>query len=175
MRPKPQLCISLPTGADQLFINGTFLGRGPARCDPAFQYYDSYAIGPHLHVGNNVIAVLAHSYGQDMAWYQLPRHEVARILGCGGIFVQADIQLGRDELMQLDSDATWRYLESDAWQRDTSGGAVGFVEVYDARLAPQGWQSREFDDQSWGNAAITQGGVLAVHAPGASLPGHGCA
>src|SRR5688572_10039817 len=31
-------------GRYQLFVNGAFIGRGPARCDPAYQYYDSYEI-----------------------------------------------------------------------------------------------------------------------------------
>jgi hypothetical protein len=77
-----------------------------------------------------MIAILAHSYGQDMAWYQLPRHEAANILGCGGIFVQVDIDdgLGNGQTLHIDSDESWRYLESVAWKQDTSAGAVGFVE-----------------------------------------------
>lgn len=144
-------------GRYQLFINGAFLGRGPARCDPAFQYYDSYEISAYLRAGSNVIAVLAHSYGQDMSWYQLPRHEAAHILGCGGVFVQTDIRLGNGDLLPLDSDETWRYLESKAWQQDTSGGGVGFVEVYDARRSPVGWQAPEFDDASWAHAQLLKG------------------
>ncbi len=140
-------------GRYQLFVNGQFIGRGPARCDPAFQYYDSYDIAPHLQAGTNVIAVLGHSYGQAMAWYQLPRHEHAQRFGCGGIFVQADLHIGK-QILAVDSDASWRYLESSAWQQDTSAGAVGFVEVYDARLAPIDWQGLEFDDSSWKNAAL---------------------
>jgi hypothetical protein len=34
-------------GRYQLYVNGHFVGRGPARCDPAFQYYDSYDIADH--------------------------------------------------------------------------------------------------------------------------------
>ena len=140
-------------GRYQLFVNGHFVGRGPARCDPAFQYYDSYDIAPQLQVGRNVIAVLGHSYGQDMAWYQLPRHEPAQWFGCGGIFVQGDLQVN-GQVIPINSDDSWRYLESAAWQQDTSAGAVGFVEVYDARQAPLDWQMIEFDDSTWARAAI---------------------
>lgn len=140
-------------GRYQLFVNGAFIGRGPARCDPAFQYYDSYEIASALRAGPNLIAVLGHSYGQDMAWYQLPRHEAAQRFGCGGIFVQADIQAG-GQVIPIDSDDSWKCLESAAWQRDTSAGAVGFVEIYDARLAPPDWQSLDFDDTVWGNPAL---------------------
>ena len=143
-------------GRYQLFVNGSLVGRGPARCDPAYQYYDSYDIAPHLHPGKNVIAVLGHSYGQHMAWYQLPRHESGLMLGCGGIFVQGDIQVD-GQTVALDSDDTWRYLESSAWQQDTSGGAVGFVEVYDARQAPVDWQLATFDDSHWPSAQLLVG------------------
>ena len=122
-------------GRYQLFVNGALIGRGPARCDAAHQYYDTYDVAAHLRAGENVIAVLGHSYGQFMAWYELPRYESARLLGCGGIFVQCDIHAG-SETVQVDTDASWRYLESDAWQQDTPGGAVGFIEIYDARQAP---------------------------------------
>ncbi len=132
-------------GRYQLFVNGNFLGRGPARCDPAFQYYDSYEIAPHLRPGQNVIAVLVHSYGRHMAWYQLPRLEPARLFGCGGLFVQGE---------RFDTDESWRYLDSTAWQQDTSAGAVGFIEVYDARQAPVDWQSLDFDDSNWSGAEV---------------------
>lgn len=140
-------------GRYQLFVNGTFIGRGPARCDPAFQYYDSYEIAPHLRPGQNVIAVLVHSYGRHMAWYQLPRLEHARIFGCGGLFVQGDLQTGHARLF-IDTDTSWRYLEAAAWQQETSAGAVGFIEVYDARLAPPDWQLPEFDDSTWSTAEL---------------------
>ncbi|MFN8487555.1 MAG: family 78 glycoside hydrolase catalytic domain [Caldilineaceae bacterium] len=140
-------------GRYQLFVNGRFIGRGPARCDPAFQYYDSYAIAEHLHEGQNVIAVLAHSYGRHMSWYQLPRLEHAQLFGCAGIFVQCDIQTGGGALT-IDSDTSWRYLESTAWQQNTSAGAVGFVEIYDARLAPVDWQALDFADANWPIAQI---------------------
>ena len=143
-------------GRYQLFVNGVLIGRGPARCDAAHQYYDSYAIAEALHAGQNVIAVLGHSYGQYMAWYELPRHEAAKLLGCGGIFVQCDIQIGA-EVLRVDTDASWRYQESTAWQQDTPGGAVGFVEIYDAQLAPVDWQQAPFDDHGWASAQVLLG------------------
>lgn len=143
-------------GRYQLFVNGALVGRGPARCDAAHQYYDSYDIAEHLRAGSNVIAVLGHSYGQFMAWYEPPRYEAARLLGCGGIFVQSDIQTGA-ETIHVDTDESWRYLESAAWQHDTSGGAVGFVEIYDARQAPVGWQEADYDDRAWQPAQVLIG------------------
>ena len=154
---EPASSLPLHISADgryQLLVNGTFVGRGPARCDPAFQYYDSYEIAPHLRPGKNVIAVLAHSYGRHMSWYQLPRLEHAQLFGCGGIFVQGELEGGK---LLLDSNESWRFLESAAWQQETSAGSVGFIEIYDARLAPVDWQSPDFDDSSWNTAQILSG------------------
>lgn len=156
-------------GRYQLYVNDQFVGRGPARCDPAFQYYDSYDIADQLKAGRNVIAVLGHSYGQDMAWYQLPRHEQAQRFGCGGIFVQGDLQVD-GKAVSIDSDDSWRCLESAAWQQDTSAGAVGFVEVYDARLALVDWQSIDFDDTTWASAAVLREAVRPRTAPVRPFP-----
>jgi hypothetical protein len=147
----PPLSAPLRISADgryRLYVNGVRIGRGPARCEPLYQYYDEYDIAPFLRAGENVVAVLAHSYGRDMSWYELPRADWARQLGCGGIFVECDAP------NELDSDARWRYAIAEAWERDTPGGSVGFVEIYDARRADDGWTQPGFDDAAWTNAIV---------------------
>lgn len=128
----------------QLFVNGQFVGRGPARCNPQWQGLDHYDIAPHMRAGRNVLAVLVHSYGRNTASYELPTWEQGRAFGCGGLFVQGDIGGQR-----CDSDGSWRCLVSDAWQRNTPFGSLGFMEVYDARYAPLGWTADDFDDSNW--------------------------
>lgn len=141
-------------GRYQLYVNGTRVGRGPARCDPLWQYYDSYDLSPLLQAGTNVIAVLVHSYGRDMAWYQLPRAEWARAFGCGGFFFQCDIERPDGTSIAVHSDETWRCRVADAWERDVPAGAVGFPELYDARREPLGWATPDFDDSDWEAAEI---------------------
>ncbi len=53
------------TAADRylLYVNGEYLGRGPARGDPRWKSYDSYGVASNLQGGDNVIAVLAYHYG----------------------------------------------------------------------------------------------------------------
>jgi len=48
-------------GRYQLYVNGVRVGRGPARCDPLWQYYDSYELASLLQPGTNLIAVMVHS------------------------------------------------------------------------------------------------------------------
>lgn len=149
-------------GRYQLFINGQLVGRGPARCSPAFQTVDPYPspwsghtsdLTPYLRPGRNVVAALVHSYGRPTAWYELPQWEQARAFGCGGFFLQGDV-VTTAGTVRLDTDSSWRYLLAEAWQRDTPGCSLGFVEVYDARRAPQGWMEADFDDSTWDMAEV---------------------
>jgi hypothetical protein len=158
-------------GRYQLFVNGQRVGRGPARSNPAWQCVDPYDIGPYLRPGRNVIAALAHSYGRNTAWYELPQWEAARAFGCGGFFLQGDVGL-----LRLDTGPDWRHLVSEAWQQNTPSGSLGFVEIYDARRAPADWADPDFDDSTWlpaealrapgrnTNAAITPFSVMAPRA-----------
>jgi hypothetical protein len=142
-------------GRYQLWVNGQRVARGPARCDPAEQSYDTHDLAPFLRKGPNLIAVLAHSYGRAMSWYQPPRYEHASILGLGGLFVQGDIALADGSTARVDTDASWRYLEGEAWERQVPVGGVGFTEVYDASREPVGWPSAlELDERGWSPAAV---------------------
>ncbi|MBE0691186.1 MAG: alpha-L-rhamnosidase N-terminal domain-containing protein, partial [Anaerolineae bacterium] len=140
-------------GRYQLFVNGRLVGRGPARCTPAWQYMDRYDLAPYLQPGRNVIAALAHSYGRHTAWYELPSWEQLRAFGCGGFFLQGDVIAtgvgSTASPIWLDTSDGWRCLLSSAWQRDVPSGSLGFVEYYDARQAPVGWTGLDFDDSAW--------------------------
>ena len=118
-----------------------------------------------------MIAALAHSYGRNTAWYELPQWEAARAFGCGGFFLQGDIGPVR-----ADTGPAWRHLVSEAWQQNTPSGSLGFVEIYDARRAPTDWTHLQFDDSAWQpaealrapgrntNAAITPFSVMVPRA-----------
>jgi len=140
-------------GRYQLFVNGQLVGRGPARCNPAWQYVDPCDLTPYLRSGRNVVAALVHSYGRPTSWYELPLWEPARAFGCGGFFLQGDV-ITAAGAVRLDTDDSWRYLVSEAWQRDAPVGSLGFVEIYDARRAPVGWTEIGFDDSGWEAAEV---------------------
>jgi alpha-L-rhamnosidase len=53
-----------------LYVNGEEQGRGPVRCSPLAQRYDTHDIAPALRPGRNVVAVLVHTYGVDTAFYE---------------------------------------------------------------------------------------------------------
>ena len=135
-------------GRYELYINGKYAGRGPARCHPRKQYVDEYDINSFLKEGENVIAVLAHSYGKNMSWYEMPSGIELETFGCGGFFCQGDIKTGEEKII-LDTGKEWLYKQSDAWEKDVPSGGTGYVEYFDFRKSPIDWNSSEFDDTSW--------------------------
>ena len=140
-------------GRYQLYINGVLVGRGPSRSSAAFRFVDPWDLARYLKVGRNVIAVLAHSYGRNTAWYELPGWDHARAFGCGGFFLQGDVA-GPAASLRVDTDGQWKCIVADTWKRDVPSNSLGFSEVYDARLAPLGWAEADFDDSAWERAEV---------------------
>ena len=138
-------------GRYQLYCNGQLVGRGPARSSRIQQQVDPYDLTPYLRPGSNVIAALAHSYGRPTAWYEPPQWEHKLAFGSGGFFLQGDIETSGG-VINVDTDENWLHLVSEAWVQDAPAGSLGFLEIYDARNAPVGWQGIDFDDSVWQTA-----------------------
>ena len=138
-----------------LYVNGEYLGRGPARSDARWKSYDSYEVASHLRVGKNTIAVLAYHYG---------RHNGYTRDAQTGLFAQLEVSNadGRRQILGTNSD--WRVRHALSWSRDVDPAAytgVGFTEVYDANLDPPNWQAPDFDDSQWEHAYVTPEAVSA--------------
>jgi hypothetical protein len=131
----------------QFFVNGHFVGRGPARFDPTWQYYDEYNIATLLRPGRNVVAALVHVYGQPTGWY---------MVGRPGFLFECSSHHARGALLLVKSDATWKYLRAPMWAQQVPrvSGALGFTEVYDAGKEVVGWNLSEFDDSHWKEAHV---------------------
>lgn len=136
-------------GRYQLFVNGNLVARGPSRASPHFMRYDEIDISQHLQVGENILAVLVHSPGVDLAWYETTKGSWQPVFGDGGLYV--DLQFG-DEV--ITSDASWKCLEANAW--DTAAPRTGwgqdFIEDFDARKFLSDWKQLGFKDKDWPNA-----------------------
>lgn len=126
----------------KLYVNGRFVGRGPARADQRFQYYETFDMAPFLQPGENVISAIVHQYGSSSHSYTLGR---------GGFLLGAELTGDDGRMQTLGTDDAWRVLPAPTWKRPTPRvcEAIMWVEEYDARKEIAGWQLPGFDDGAW--------------------------
>ena len=127
--------------ADQsyhLYVNGAFVGRGPARGFQSHWPYDELDLARWLVPGRNVIAVRAYNPGESNFQYLSQ--------GYAGLLVAA--QWGA---VQLQSDLSWKCLPQPGVRRDTIRASTQLFaqEHFDARPGPLDWMNSDFDDQAW--------------------------
>jgi len=128
----------------KLYVNGTFVGQGPAAGTPSHTYYNEIDVTPYLHAGRNVLAV--HTYYQGL---------VNRVWVSGdnrhGLLLDLDVD-GRNVLA---SDETFLTARHRAY---SSCGMVGydtqFLERYDAAAPEVGFARPDFDDADWTHATV---------------------
>lgn len=137
-------------GKYQLFVNGVRLGRGPVRCSPLHQRYDTYKNVASFRRGANTVGVLIHTYGADTAFYEGVHGHWRSTFGDGALWLDGEV-FGRGVSARVSTDAQWRAFECDAWRRDTPqvNSGLGFVEVFDARRFPEDWLDASFEAGAW--------------------------
>lgn len=128
----------------QLYVNGTYVCRGPAR---GFQHhwpYDEVDIRPHLRKGRNVIAVRAHNPGFSNFQYVTQ--------GNAGLLVAA--QWGKTTIV---SDKSWKCRRQTGLNRDTVPTSLQLFcqEHIDLRIENPLWMAPDFDDSGWTSEAAT--------------------
>lgn len=142
-------------GRYRLWLNGMPIGRGPVRATPAFQRYDAHDITEHVRPGRNVVAVLIHVPGIDLAWYETMRGGWQPVFGDGGLHVRIRVD-GPGLSTEAEADESWRIVESRAWRRDAprAGWGQDFIEDFDARELDPAWIAPDHDDSGWPHARI---------------------
>lgn len=129
----------------QLFLNGTFVGRGAPQSQPFYQYYDSYDLDDFGLEKSNCLALIVNHVGN-----------IADTRG--GLLLEVVDAEGNTV---VGTDDSWRVSRSVAWERHTykcgSNKATPYQEVFDARREPVGWRNLDFDDGSWNLATILSG------------------
>ncbi|NLD87324.1 MAG: family 78 glycoside hydrolase catalytic domain, partial [Clostridiales bacterium] len=133
----------------KLWVNGEFVGMGPAP-SYTFRYcYNKIDISSYLKPGRNVIAV--HTYYQGLinrVWVSGDNlHMFCCALDIGGKRV-------------LESDKNWKYAYHTGYSHlDTTGYETQFLERYNAGAPEVGFEEPDFDDSDWCYA------VEAVNSP----------
>ena len=133
------------TAADRymLYVNGQYVGRGPARSDAGWTSYDTYDVSSRLKPGKNTLAVLAYHYGTPNGYSRGVR---------AGLFAQLELKgAGGAPPMIIGTDKSWRVRPAQAWNRNAHliNQGLGVTEIYDAQRDPPDWMMPGFDDSSW--------------------------
>lgn len=122
----------------QLYLNGSFVCRGPAR---GFQHtwpYDEIDVARWLVPGRNLIAVRVYNPGLSNFQYLCA--------GFAGLLVHAQWGRGR-----IQTDRTWKCVPQPGIRRDTVQNSHQLFpqEHYDARAGLADWTLPDFDDRAW--------------------------
>ncbi len=128
----------------QLFINGIYVGRGPARSAPHHQSFDILNINNLLRVGGNIIALKVHKQVNMKSYH----HDIR-----GGLLAQLDL-IG-DEKVSISTDSKWKVSPDLSWNNNAPlvnrfQSAVN--DKVDLRKVQRNWISIDFDDSEWSDA-----------------------
>jgi len=131
----------------RLYVNGEWLGDGPARSFPHLQQFDSYDIAPYLTKGDNVVAVTVNHYGESTFHYNLGR---------AGLLCQIELDYQNGAQDTIVSDAGWKVTHNLAYETRSPriSCQMPFEENYDARRLEPMWTKLDFDDGAWENATV---------------------
>lgn len=142
---RPNIAARIHCAADskyRLWVNGDYIGFGPARGHPEHPYYDTRTIT--LKKGLNTLAFLVEHYSVPTGIFASVR---------GALICQIESK-GR---VLAATDCTWKALTADAY-RPLPGNL--FPECFDARIEPERWYKNSFDDSSWPDAVEISGAGL---------------
>ncbi|GIP18776.1 hypothetical protein J40TS1_44180 [Paenibacillus montaniterrae] len=136
------------TGDDyyKLYINGQFVGQGPAQGYPFHYNYNEWEVASYLQAGNNVIAV--HVYYQG---------HINRSYNSGDLRQGMIAELYVNQRLHLISDSSWKYRVAKHYgDGETVGYETQYLEHIDQRLAEPQWKALDYADGHWAFVAEKQ-------------------
>ena len=119
------------------WLNGEWLGQGPAPAYCDGYYYQEYPVE-----GGQTVTVALHLYYQGL---------VNRVWnsGDGRFGVWAELIQGGKVIARCDE--SWRYQICTAYSGDVIGYDTQFLETFDSRRWPEGWERPRFNARGWGH------------------------
>ncbi len=134
-------CMKIRITADdyyKLYINGVYVGQGPAPAYPEHYYYNIIDITPFLREGKNILAV--HLYYQGLINRVWNSKDGRFGLACD-IIDDVDYKIV----------PTWKYHISHAFSGSIIGYDTQFLENFDSRKWEENWNTIGYDDSTWDN------------------------
>ncbi|MFE5318482.1 family 78 glycoside hydrolase catalytic domain [Paenibacillus sp. NPDC056579] len=130
----------------KLYVNGHFVGQGPAQGNYYHYFYNRFDIAPYLQQGENVIAVHVYYHGLISRSYNSGDYRQGLI---------AEVRV--DGELAVQTDASWRYrLAEEYGPTSVIGYNTQFLENIDSRLQAKGWRERGFDDSAWLGVSVRE-------------------
>lgn len=134
----------------RLFVNGTYITRGPARGDLSHWFFETIDIGPYLNIGSNIIAAEVVNWGPKRS-FSFFSQMTSFIMQGGGEKEQVVNTMG----------GQWLCLQSEAhnsiiidWIFDRSTIDFGLyvgnpTDSITGATYPWGWELPGYDDSAW--------------------------
>lgn len=146
----------------RLFVNGHFIGTGPARSDLMHWNFETFDIAQYLNQGKNTVAAVVWNFGEYMPAAQMSNKT--------GFIMQGNTQL--ESL--VNTNQTWKVFQNQAYKPLPVDGrklrtyiVVGAGEEVEASKFPTDWEKPVFDDSQWTNARTLGHGYIAGTGSGA--------
>ena len=118
-----------------LWVNGTYVDRGPARFQPNGPQYDVFDLAPHLQAGRNAVVVLVVG---NLSGGKIMRHRPG---------LTARLESAGRELLRTDS--SWKWSDATRY-RKVSASWPNFSEtVVDTRVEDGDWTQSAYNDATW--------------------------
>ena len=126
----------------KLYVNGEYIGKGPARGDLFNWRYETYDLAPYLKNGENLIAAEVWNFGKYIPWAQISLKT--------GFVLQGNSEL--EEV--INTNQSWKVLQNKAYQPYEGDELNTFIVVgpgdeVDGNQFPWGWQKFAFNDSQW--------------------------
>ena len=121
-----------------LWVNGQFVGRGPARGFPWAQPYDEYNVASFLRPGPNWIAAEVYQFGpgKGSGVYVSTRRT--------GLLMEGELVGADGKTLPLRTDSSWQARRAD-WHHSVAAsfhwGAFALQEIVDGRREPTAWRT----------------------------------
>ena len=141
-----------------LWVNGQFVGRGPARGFPWAQPFDELDLAPFLRPGKNWIAAEVYQFGPGSgAFGQSSKgNGVYASTGRTGLLIEGELLSPDGQVIPLRTDATWQARRAD-WSLHHAipyfHGAFAYQEHVDGRREPTNWRTTDAGD-GWQSATV---------------------
>ncbi|MCF8225961.1 MAG: alpha-L-rhamnosidase [Bacteroidales bacterium] len=130
----------------KFFVNGQWIGLGPARSNADNWMFETYDIAGYLKEGANVVAAIVWNFGEYKPWAQL------------SLFTGFIVQGNAEKSSELNTPGTWKCSKIEAYEPlDVDRRALGtFIivgpgEKLRGNKIPWNWQSESFNMEEWQN------------------------